>query len=204
MWYKLVTRKITQQYEYSCSNINTVETYSFRPYVEVGWFIYEKYIKDSIEESIEYIQSDYSIQVGAIVNGFEIKKVEVKNGEIILFAKDVISKKVNGSITDLEKSISDEIVKEFNEKMQKYTYKDIVIKLVEKIEEHKLFEDNSLFYHIETHLRELPIWFSREDLNYRNYVRKILSFDINSLTGIELTPLEKYALNKMFKNYRFT
>lgn len=197
MKYKLAINRKVKQYEYDYSSVCIKNIYYYgeiKSVVVNGYSIYEKYIGEVSETEYEYIKTDYSISVGNIVNGYEIKRIEVAEDEIILLTYDVITREIKGkSRKELEEDISNMILDEFYKKIRKYVYIDTILKLSKRIS-NKDFNFSTL----DTY--RLPDWMLIENKEYRQYVEKILSFDIDSITSIKLTPLDKYALNRMFEN----
>lgn len=52
----------------------------------VGVFVNILLILSLFEKTISYIESDYNITQGSILDGLLIEKVEIYNGEIILYS----------------------------------------------------------------------------------------------------------------------
>lgn len=191
MKYKLIITKLTTRYEYRyyVLKINTIGS---RPVIYESPSIEMNYLEAEKEQEIKYIESEYPIHVGNILNGMKIDKVEIDKGEVTLYAtiRTGQRKLVGKTEEEIQKEVEDVILLEIEVKRKAYKYHDILFRIYNRWE-----EDNKNEY-IE---QNLPHWV-RHKLSKEDKI--IYLFDIDAIHSWYVkTPLERYAIRMMFNIY---
>lgn len=200
MIYKIVKTKIVKVYEYYYDNIavtnglTSAGVYGMIVYTNHG--IHKRFVKNELDKTTSYIKSDYNITQGSVVDGLLIEKVEICNGEIILYSTCTSenTRMIGKSKKQLEDEMREEFLNDLNILQSLYVYTEVINRVVEERRLRMSYTDYDNY---------IPYYAYDFVKNY-NDVKNILLYHHkirNESKDYTKTPLERYALQKMEINY---